>query len=43
MENQSNELPIGCRARDQVDADKPPAPMSWPLSHIPVLRGTGSS
>ena len=30
------------RARDQVDADKPPAPMSWPLLHIHVLRGTGT-
>jgi hypothetical protein len=31
------------RARVRVDADKPSAPMSWPLSHIPVLRGTGTS
>jgi hypothetical protein len=31
------------RARGRVDADKPLAPMTWPLSHIPVLRGTGTS
>ena len=30
------------RSRGSVDSDKPRAPMSWPLSHIPVLRGTGT-
>jgi hypothetical protein len=31
------------RARGRVDADKPLAPMTWPLPHIRVLRGTGTS
>jgi hypothetical protein len=31
------------RARGRVDADKPLAPMTWPLSHTPVLSGTGTS
>jgi hypothetical protein len=25
-----------------IDADQQPAPMSWPLPHIHVLRGTGT-
>ena len=31
------------RSRRLIDNDKLPAPMSWPLPHIPVLRGTGTS
>jgi len=31
------------RPRTETDASKPTAPMSWPLSHILVLRGTGTS
>ena len=31
------------RARGRVDTDKALAPMTWPLPHIPVLRGTGTS
>ena len=31
------------QSRREIDTDKPTAPMSWPLSHIPVLRGTGTS
>jgi len=31
------------RARGKVDSDEPLAPMSWPLPHIHVLRGTGTS
>jgi hypothetical protein len=31
------------RARRQGDSDKPLAPMNWPLSHLPALRGTGTS
>jgi len=31
-------VPRGALGR--VDADKPLAPMNWPLPHIPVLRGT---
>jgi hypothetical protein len=32
-----------CRGAGRVDADKPLAPMTWPLPHILVLRGTGTS
>lgn len=28
------------RAADKLDSDKPLAPMTWPLPHIRVLRGT---
>jgi hypothetical protein len=31
------------RLRGKVDRDQPVAPMSWPLPHILVLRGTGTS
>jgi hypothetical protein len=31
------------RPPGRVDSDKPRAPMTWPLRHIPVLRGTGTS
>jgi hypothetical protein len=31
------------RTGGRGDADKPLAPMSWPLSRIPALRGTGTS
>ncbi len=31
------------RAWGRVDAGQPLAPMSWPLPHILVLRGTGTS
>ena len=31
------------RRSRRIDTDQPPAPMSWPLPHIPVLHGTGPS
>jgi hypothetical protein len=31
------------RRTTRIDSDKPRAPMSWPLPHIQVLRGTGTS
>ena len=37
--HRARRVPQRCR---RFDADQPPAPMSWPLSHIHVLRGTGT-